>query len=142
MVFYKNNQWNISDATVTYKDGGKLTTKSVGLEEKKWWSNLEKAWPEINIIQFEEILATEEQIQRLKKVNAANIPDGYSSIVSNYVKSGKYPDEFTHRLKDIELKETSRKHGVDLSEREIEALQLALQISDLELQILELGGVM
>lgn len=140
MVFYKDNQWNISDVRVTYEDNGELNEKNVGLEGKEWWVDLEKLWDDIKIIQFDELTATEEQIQRLENVNAANIPDGHGTIVSNYVKLGKFPDSFTHKLKDVELKEVSREQGIDLSEREIEALQLALQISDLELQMLELGG--
>lgn len=142
MVFYKDNKWHISDLKVTYKDGEETTEKSVGLEGKKWWVELEKAHDYIQIIKFEELTATDEQIQRLENINLAGIPDGYGSIVSNYVKLGKFPDEFNHPLKDIENEEINREQGIDLSEREIEALYLAMQVSDLEIQILEIGGAL
>lgn len=140
MVFYKDNQWHISNLKVTYVDGGKRSEKNVGLEGKGWWSELEKAHDDIQIIRFEELTIPKEQIQRLENINLAGVPDGYGSIVSNYVKLGKFPDEFTHRLKDIENEEVNREQGIDLSEREIEALYLAMQVSELEIKILEIGG--
>lgn len=140
MVFYKDNKWHMSDLEVTFKDGGEKDKKYVGLEGKSWWDNLAKMFDDIEVVEFNEVLNTDEQLTRLEKVNAINTPDGHGSVVSEYVRLGEFPDSLDHVLKNIELEEVSREQGVDLSEREIEAMQLALQISDLELRLLELGG--
>lgn len=142
MAYYKDNQWNLPELKVTYNDGGQAITKNIGSEGKGWWLELEKLWSNISIIKFEEVSATDEQKSRLERVNRAGITDGFSSSVSEYVRDGKFPDGFSHVLKDVEVEEVSQSQGVSLSEREIEALYLAMQVSELELQVLELGGGM
>lgn len=142
MAYYKDNQWNLPELEVTYNDGKRSITKNVGSEGKDWWLELERLWADISVIKFEEVSATDEQRNRLERVNRAGITDGFSSSVSEYVRNGKFPDGFSHVLKDVEVEEVSQSQGVSLSEREIEALYLAMQVSELELQVLELGGGM
>lgn len=140
MVFYRDNQWNISEFEITYIDGTEQTTKRIGAEGEEWWRELESLWEDIEVLEIKEVEVTQEQRDRLDNINATHVPDGFGSIVGDYVRSGIFPDELTHRLKDIEWRESSRSQGVELSEREIEAVYLAIQISDLELQLIELGG--
>lgn len=140
MVFYQNNEWHLSTYKVVYTDDGEQLENTVGQVGKDWWLELEKLWSNILIIKFEEVSATDEQKIRLERVNRAGITDGFSSSVSEYVRNGKFPDGFSHVLKDVEVEEFSQSQGISLSEREIEALYLAVQVSELELQVLELGG--
>lgn len=141
MVFYRDGQWRIAEYRIRYRDGEKVVEKNVGQEGIDWWRDMEKKWDDIEILGLEDIVATEEQTQRLEDVNSIGLGDGYGSIVSDYVGFNKFPEGYKHPLKDIELKKTSQAHGISLSQREIESIELAMQISQLEIALIKTGEI-
>lgn len=105
MIYYKNGQYHISTLKVHYKekDEGEVI-KYIGQEGKEWWEEFAKMWPEtFELIDFIETEHTEEQKERLDKVNELNLPEGIS-FIDNYVMDGS-TDKITkgHPLYIIKL---------------------------------------
>lgn len=103
MVYYKDNQWNISNTKVRFKDGTEETTKSIGSEGKAWWEELFQKHKEIKLVEYIEISETPEQLNRLEEVNKLSIEDGFSEVVGNYVINNEFPDLPNHILKDLQF---------------------------------------
>lgn len=102
MLYYENNEWKISKHKVIYTDNGEQLENYVGIGDKQWWDDLAKQHKDINIVEFVEITTTDEQLERLDVINQLNISDGHGAVVSDYVLEGKFPDEASHVLKDLE----------------------------------------
>lgn len=128
---------------VKYIQHGEEIEQYVGSEGKEWWIDFAERWEHTEIIEFIPIESTEEQIKRLEEINQLNIPDGYGDILSNYVKNGVFPEELNHPLRHLQIAKENEQQGVELSEREIQEIIQGQQISDLEIQLLELqlGGI-
>lgn len=104
MLYYENNEWKISKHKVIYTDNNERLKNYVGIGGKQWWEDLAKQHKDINIVEFVEVPATVEQLERLDVINQLNISDGHGTIVSDYVIEGKYPDKASHVLNDLENK--------------------------------------
>lgn len=143
MVFYKNNEWHISNNKVRFTDGGIESTQYIGSEGMGWWASLEKLHDDIKILEFISVDIESGQVERLKEINELGIKDGHSVVLSDYVGDGLFPSEVNHVLKDLENKKASISQGIELSDREINEVVMAMQISNIEIDVLELklGGI-
>lgn len=143
MIFYKNRKWHMCSEKVRYTQHGKEVEQFVGSEGKDWWLDFEQRHEHTKIVEFIDIVATQKQLERLDEVNQFNIGDGLSAILGDYVEDGVFPDGANHPLAMLELKKENEQQGIELSEREINEVIQGMQISDLEVQILEiqLGGM-
>lgn len=120
MLYYKNNEYHISELKVLYKDNNEQLANIVGQEGKGWWIELADLHEDIEIIEFTELASTDEELARLKEVNELNIPEGHSNVLGDYVHNNKFPDEPNHVLKDLENKkinESNQSYFVDLDFR-------------------------
>lgn len=143
MVFYKNRRWHLCNEKVKYTQNGKEIEQYVGSEGHDWWEDFEQKHEHTEIIEFIPVEPTEEQLIRLEEINELNIPDGFSDMVSNYVKDKIFPESFNHPLRKLQVYKENIQQGIELSEREIQEIIQGRQISDLEIQLLELqlGGI-
>lgn len=104
MIYYKNNQWHMCDEKVKYIQHGEEITQYVGSEGHGWWVDFANTWEHTEIIEFIDVVATNEQLSRLEEINNLNISDGYSDICSNYVELGQFPEELNNPLRQLQLK--------------------------------------
>lgn len=142
MVYYKDREWHIAKEKVKYTDNGKERIKDIGSEGRGWWTNFEEMWDDITIIEFIPIEPSGLEITRLEKINKLNIPDGFGSIINDYIFKGIFPKEIDHKLRDLQMDELSQQQGISISQREINEIILGMQVSDLEIEILLMKGGM
>lgn len=116
MIFYKNSKWHICKEKVKYIQHGKEITQYVGSEGRDWWNDFGNKWEHTEIVGFMPVEPTEEQLERLKEINQLNIPDGFSDMVSNYVKDGQFPEEIIHPLKELQLQKQNEQLEIALLE--------------------------
>jgi hypothetical protein len=142
MIFYKNRKWNMCSEKVRYVQHGEEITQYVGSEGHDWWIDFEQKHSHTEIIEFVDVEATQEQLNRLNEVNQLNIGDGFSEMLGNYVKDGIFPNSVNHPLKTLQTTKENQEQGIDLSEREIQEIIQGQEISDLDIRILmlEMGG--
>ncbi len=143
MLFYKNGKWHFCTEKVRYIQHEREITQLIGQEGKQWWLDFEEKWDHTNIIEF--ILVeepSEEQIQRLGEVNLLRIPEDYNALVENYVLRNIFPQDYCHPLALLQAQKENEQQGIELSEREIQEIILGRQISEIEIDLLELklGG--
>jgi len=138
MIFYKNRKWNMCSEKVRYVQHGEEITQYVGSEGKEWWLNFEQRHEHTEILEFIPVQATQEQLNRLDEINQLGIGEGFSSICGDYVEFGLFPNSVNHPLKILQLSKENEQQGVAISEREINEIIQGMQISDLEIQMLEL----
>lgn len=143
MLYYKNGQWYFAEEIVKYIQNGEEITQYVGGEGHIWWIDFADKWEHTEIIEFIPVVPTEKQIARLKEVNQFNILDGFGAVCGDYVEHGIFPAGLNHPLITLQLKKENEQQGIAISEREINEIILGMQVSDLEIQILELqlGGI-
>ena len=143
MIFYKNRKWHLCTEKVHYAQRGEEIEQYVGAEGKDWWVNFERKHEHTKIIEFVDVVATDEQLARLDEVNQLNIGDGFSAVLGGYVEDGAFPDDTNHPIVLLQLKKENEQLGKEISEREINEIIQGTQISDLEIQLLELqlGGI-
>ena len=143
MVFYKNGRWHLCNEKVHYTQNGEEITQYVGSEGHDWWVDFANKWEHTGIIEFIPVEPTQEQLDRLEEINELNIPDGFGSMLSNYVENGLFPEGVSNPLRNLQAYKENIQQGIELSEREIQEIIQGRQISDLEIQLLELqlGGI-
>lgn len=142
MVYYKDREWHISKEKVKYTDNGKEKIRDIGVEGRVWWTNFEEMWDDITIIEFIPIDPSDLEMARLEKINKLNIPDGFGSIINDYIFKGIFPKEIDHKLRNLQMDELSQHQGISISQREINEIILGVQVSDLEIEILMMKGGM
>lgn len=104
MVYFKNNQWHICKEKVKYIQHGETITQYVGSEGHDWWVDFADKWEHTEIIEFIPVKPTAEQLQRLEEVNELRIPDGYGTLVENYVINNEFPKGLNHPLRGLQFK--------------------------------------
>ena len=141
MIYYKN-RWHLCNEKVKYMQNDKEITQYVMSEGHDWWIDFESKWEHTEIIEFIPVEPTLEQLDRLEEINKLNIPDGFGSMLSDYVGNGVFPKSLNHPLRYLQVYKENIQQGIELSEREIQEIVQGRQISDLEIQLLELQGGM
>lgn len=104
LLYYKDKKWNICTEKVKYIQNGKEIEQYVGSEGHDWWVDFADQWEHTEIIEFIPIEPTDEQLARFEEISQLNIPDGFSDILSDYVKDGAFPDSISHPLIALQLK--------------------------------------
>lgn len=123
MVFFKNGTWYIAAESVTYSQHGETITQPVGVEGHDWWVDFAEKWDHTEIISFDPIEPTADQVERLGEINTLGIPDGHSSVVGDYVTDGAFPDNPHHILEIFELRKKQLATGDTVTELE-EAIEI------------------
>lgn len=103
MIFYKNREWHICTEKVRYTQHNQEITQHVGAEGKEWWIDFADKWEHTEIIEFKDVIATQDQLSRLEEINRLDIGEGYREILGNYVANGKFPEGYNHPLKNLKL---------------------------------------
>lgn len=138
MVHYKNNRWHLCTEKVRYIQHGQEVEQYVGSEGHDWWIDFEERWEHTEIIEFIPVEPTQEQMDRYGEILELGLPDGFGGLLSDYVEKGEFPEGHNHPLAILQLKKENERQGVELSEREIDEIMLGIQLSDLEIQLLEI----
>ena len=124
MLYYKNNEWHLANEKVRCLRQGVETEHWVGIEGREWWLDFEQKWDDMEIVEFISIISNERQILRLAEINELSIPDGFSEILSDYVKEGKFPSEASHILSGLEAKKENAALKEDLNDAVMELSML------------------
>ena len=103
MILYKNRKWHMCSEKIRYMQHGEEIEQFVGAEGHDWWIDFEQKHEHTEIIEFVDVVATNEQLARLDEVNQLNIGDGFGEMLGNYVRDGIFPDGFTHPLRNLQL---------------------------------------
>lgn len=141
MLFYKDNKWNITSGKVKYTRDNKQIEQYVGAEGKEWWTDFDNKWDDMEVIEFSDLVPNEIQLIRLEEINSMGLGDGFSDALGEYVMNGVFPNEIGHILKDLEYRNSNIQQGILLTEMEINEMVQGMQITDIEIQLLELGGI-
>ena len=141
LIYYKNG-WGLCSEKVKYIQHGEEITQYVMSEGKQWWLDFEEKWEHTEIIEFIEVEPTEEQLGRFEEVVQLNVSEGFGAELGSYVEFGIFPEGFNHPLRNLQVYKENIQQGIELSEREIQEIVQGRQISDLEIQLLELQGGM
>lgn len=90
---------------------------------------------------YENYTLTEEQYERYEEVRF--LPEHFIGDCIRYIEDGTFPQENNHPLRHIQIELEEQKLGQELSEREINETIQGIQLSDLEIQLIELqlGGM-
>lgn len=102
LIFYKNG-WRLCSEKVKYKQHGEEIEQYVMSEGHDWWVDFEEKWKHTEIIEFIPVEPTQEQTDRIEEINQLNVPDGFGSVVEDYVKEGIFPEGFNHPLRELQL---------------------------------------
>lgn len=138
LIFYKNNQWHLCGEKVKYIQHDEEIEQYVGSEGRDWWLDFEEKWEHTEIIEFIDVKPSEEQLNRFNEMLELNLGDGYSFELGEYVENAIFPDGFNHVLRPLQIMLENQRLGIEMSEREIQEIIQGQQLSDLEIQILEL----
>lgn len=140
MIYYKDNEYHIATELVKYIQHNEEIEQFIGQEGRQWWIDFETMWEHTEILSITEMVVPQEQLDRLEQVNQLSLPDGFTTVIELYVKDGVFVDGVSHPLRAIELEQIITEQAIELSEREINEIMMGMQISDMEIQLLELGG--
>lgn len=111
MLYYKINKWNMCTEKIKYIQNGGEIIQFVGAEGHDWWLDFEQKHSHTEIIEFIDVVATEEQLRRLKEVNQLNIAEGFGATLSDYVENGSFPEGVNHPLRSLQV----QKENITLS---------------------------
>lgn len=104
MIFYKDGNWHLCSEKVKYIQHGEEITQLISHEGHEWWIDFEEKWEHTEIIEFIEIEHTQGQADRLEEVNQLSISDGFAGVLSDYVMNDRFPSEFNHVLKWLQVR--------------------------------------
>lgn len=107
MVKYENGEYVPCTYKVTLKNRGKEETHYANF--RTYWEDVEKKHDHITDLQFEEIVFTPEQDERLQEIAELNIPEGFLAEVRKYVENGEFPEGFSHALQNLKLKKENKR---------------------------------
>lgn len=85
MLIKTLNGWNLAEYTVRYTHRGEEVEQIVGEEGKEWWLDFAEKWEDTNIVEFTDMVYTEEQLARLEEIKNLDIAD---NIANEYVMDG------------------------------------------------------
>jgi hypothetical protein len=77
--------YELATSKVVYTKNGEQIEQVVGEEGQQWWLNFAEKWDHTNIIEFTDVVYTDEQLARLEEVKNLDISD---SVASEYVMEG------------------------------------------------------
>lgn len=106
MLYRSGNQWALCLFKVRYTQYGELFEQYT--HDKQWWLEFVEQWEHTVIIEFIDVVATDEQLARLEEVNILNIPNGFNSICSDYVEYGIFPEGIEHKLRNLQLEKENK----------------------------------
>ena len=103
MVYYKNGCWHLCAEKVRYVQHGKEIKQYVGQEGHQWWVDFEQKWEHTEIQEFIPVEPTSGQVERLEEIKQLNLPDGFGSVLGEYVEHGVFPEGYMHVLRPIQI---------------------------------------
>ncbi|MGM0437502.1 MAG: hypothetical protein ACQEQD_04455 [Bacillota bacterium] len=114
MVKYENGKYVPCTYKVTLKNRGKEETHYANF--RTYWEDMVAKHDHLTNLNFEEIVFTPEQDGRLQEIAELNIPQGFTAEVRKYVKTGEFPDGYSHPLSDLKQKKEKEKYDNDLDD--------------------------
>lgn len=88
---------------VKYIQHGEEITQYVMSEGHDWWVDFEEKWEHTEVIEFIDVVANDEQLARFDEISQLNIPEGFNSELSDYVRDGVFPNGINHPLRNLQL---------------------------------------
>lgn len=134
LVQKKGKEWELFTHKVTFIDQN--TENEVYTSDIGWYEKFAEIHSRFSLLKVTEVTYTQDQLDRLEEVKELNLAD---RTISDYVINGIAGEG----LEILTLQKDNKQLGLELSEREIQEISQGQQISDLEIQILELqmGGI-
>lgn len=139
MIVYNKKTWRLCPCLVKYTQYGERLESYAF--DKQWWIDFSEKWEHTTIDEIVGITHTDEQISRYNQIR--DMPEDFGSVYSEYVKTGEFNVDgipTTHKFNMLRLETEAMVLGISVSEREINEIMLGLQVSDLEIRLME-GGL-
>ncbi|MDC3412515.1 hypothetical protein [Terrihalobacillus insolitus] len=126
MLLRKDGEWSLYPHEVTYTQNG-IEQKQWALPSKKWWEDFTSKWDHTNIVGFQEIALTEEQLARFEEIKA--MPDDFQDAYTEYILNGNFVEDFPkeHPFYSLRL-ENENKQLKQLSESQQSAINFLLGV--------------
>ncbi|MCC5911305.1 MAG: hypothetical protein JJT76_12790 [Clostridiaceae bacterium] len=139
MLYRKDDQWALCPYKVKYVQNEEELEAYT--HDKQWWLNFAEKWDHTEILEFQDAEYTEEQLARLEEIRHYN--KALMDECRAYAEEGTFPEGLEHPLRALQLQKENERLGVELSEREINEIIQGMQISEIEIELLELkmGGM-
>lgn len=121
-IVYKSTEINVEEARYVH--------------DKDYFENILNNHEDYSDLVYEDVILTEEQKLRYEQIRS--LPESAIGYCIQYVLNGEFPSGNNHPLRHIELEIENQKLGQELSEREINEIMQGIQLSEIEIQLLEL----
>ena len=87
---------------IRYSQNGEEIIQYVREEGQQWWIDFAAEWDHTEIIEFIDVIPTQEQTERLNEIKHLN--ESLGGVCSDYVELGVFPNEPGHALETLQLK--------------------------------------
>ena len=138
MLVRKNSEWVLYPNRVTYKERGE-EKEDWALPSREWWETTCEKHDHLELIGFEEIELTDEQLNRFDEIR--DMPNDFVNVYIEYVRTGVFLNEDLpkrHPFITIFLQKENEKQGQMLIDAELENISQGQELTDLDLRLLEL----
>jgi len=102
MIHHNRGRWRFHTHLATFQRRGEQVHKYISDPDR--WQEMVESHDHLSDLTVEEFHPTEEQQGRLDEINELRIPDGWSSVVREYVETGELPPDrkFHSRLREMQ----------------------------------------
>lgn len=77
--------YELATSKVVYTKNGEQIEQVVGEEGQQWWLDFAEKWEHTSVIEFTDMVYTDEQLARFEEIKDLDVSDG---IANNYVMDG------------------------------------------------------
>ena len=126
MLVKKGNRFELYPHKVKYIQHGK-EIEQWALPSKEWWTDFAEKWEHTEIIEFEEVGLTEEQLERFEDVKTG-IPEAFASDCVDYILEGTFPDGVTHPLRQLEIKNQQTEQDSYLIDQDFRLSMIEMEV--------------
>ena len=102
MIHHNRGKWRFHTHIATFTRRGEQVQKYISDPDK--WQEMVEQHDHLSDLTVEEFEPSVAQQERLDEINELRIPDGWSSVVKEYVENGIFPERKTHPLSSFQNK--------------------------------------
>ena len=111
MIHHNRGRWHFHTHIATFQRRGEQVQKYISDPDK--WQEMVEQHDHLSDLTVEEFEPTEEQQERLDEINELRIPDGWSSVVKEYVETGGLPSDRKLHPRLREMQQEKRVRGIE-----------------------------
>ena len=90
MFIRQEGKWFLHTQKVKYTQRGKEYVRWA-TPSKEWWEDFANKWEHTTIVNFEDVILTDEQLERFEEIK--NMPEDFPNVYEKYVLDGVFNTE-------------------------------------------------